>query len=96
MHRELARVSRCCRKRRRRLRLEPLEPRRLLAANPLITELVANNDGALLDGDGNPSDWIEVFNAGDQAADLTGWHLTDDAGNLDKWPFPSLQLHPGE
>ena len=72
--------------------LELLEQRLLLAAQPIITEFLANNYSTVLDGDGNASDWIEVYNAGDQPLDLEGWYLTDDAGDLRKWAFPSVEL----
>ena len=41
-------------------------------------------------------DWIEIFNDGAAVADLSGWHLTDDAALLDKWTFPAAQLDAGE
>ena len=34
---------------------ESLEPRCMLAANPIILEFMASNDSTLLDGDGNSS-----------------------------------------
>ncbi|MEM7311756.1 MAG: lamin tail domain-containing protein, partial [Planctomycetota bacterium] len=80
-----------------RLSTEPLEPRRVLA--PIINEFMASNDGAFLDGDGEDSDWIEIYNPTDSTIDLTGWHLTDKADNLDKWtfqPHESSILSPGE
>ena len=73
-----------------RLRFETLEPRLVLSTTPLITEFMASNDATLLDGDGNSSDWIEVHNPTAGTIDLAGWHLTDDATNLDKWTFPAL------
>jgi hypothetical protein len=81
---------------RHRLRLEPLERRELLAADVLISEFLASNDGMLLDNDRNSSDWIEIFNRGDQAVNLDGWVLTDDADDLDKWRFPETLIEPGE
>ncbi len=75
--------------------MEALECRSLLAAQPTIIEFMASNDATLLDGDGETSDWIELFNAGDAPLDLLGWHLTDDDANLDKWTFPSVTLAPG-
>ena len=84
------------RPRRVSLSLEPLEPRHLLAARPIISEFVADNAGSLADGDGQNSDWIEIYNAGDAAANLQGWYLTDDQDEPQKWPFPNVTLAAGE
>ena len=86
------RVRKHCRLGHRRLSVETLEARQMLAAQPVISEFVASNRTSLLDEDNQPSDWIEVFNAGDQPIDLAGWHLTDNPENLDKWTFPSAIL----
>lgn len=67
-----------------------------LAANPVITEFMASNDGGYLDEDGNASDWVEIKNSGNAAIDLIGWKLTDDVTLPSKWVFPSLTLQPGE
>ncbi|QDU55036.1 CotH kinase family protein [Aeoliella mucimassa] len=83
----------------RSLTFEKLEPRVVLSSAPIITEFVASNDNSLDDGDGNSSDWIEIYNPTKDVIDLAGWHLTDKANNLDKWTFPSLPqsiLSPGE
>ena len=83
----------------RSLTFEKLEPRVVLSSTPIITEFVASNDNSLNDGDGNSSDWIEIYNPSHQVINLAGWHLTDKADNLDKWTFPSLPqsiLSPGE
>jgi len=79
-----------------RPRLESLEPRQLLAANVILSEIVASNASGLQDNYGDESDWIELYNAGDETADLTGWHLTDDSADLDKWTFPAISLDPAE
>ncbi|MEX2187493.1 MAG: lamin tail domain-containing protein [Pirellulales bacterium] len=81
---------------RRRYSIETLEARQMLAANPIISEFVADNSNSLSDGDGRSSDWIELYNAGDAAIDLAGWHLTDDALLPTKWTFPSKTLDAGE
>ena len=84
---------------RRRRGFEVLEPRLVLAVQPLITEIMANNGSSLLDGDGADSDWIEVHNPTAATVNLAGWHLTDSATNLDKWTFssaPQSILDPGE
>ncbi|MEZ4466552.1 MAG: lamin tail domain-containing protein [bacterium] len=58
--------------------------------------MVTANDGSLLDGHGNPSDWIELQNRGREAVDLAGWFLTDDLGDRRKWMFPQTILAPGQ
>src|SRR5687767_13197672 len=77
---------------RRSLGAESLEPRYLMAGIPIISEFVADNDNGINDYDGDSSDWIEIYNAGDQAIDLSGWRLTDNSANLTKWTFPSVSL----
>lgn len=56
--------------------------------SPRISEFVASNS-SFDDGDGVSSDWIEIQNRNAVSFDLSGYHLTDDAMNLRKWPFPS-------
>src|SRR5690606_22027702 len=83
----------------RRHSLELLEPRLALTTTPLITEFMASNGGVVKDGDGNSSDWIEIWNPTSETINLAGWHLTDNANNLDKWTFPNLPqsiLEPDE
>src|SRR5262245_56353846 len=65
------------------------------AEQVIISEFMASNKDSLRDGYGNPSDWIEVHNAGSTPVNLGGWHLTDDAQNLTQWTFPSYTLGPG-
>ena len=62
---------------------------------PMITEFMAINGGELIDGDGEPSDWIEIFNTGDDTLDLGQYALTDDPDALGKWPFPAGQRLQG-
>lgn len=67
------------------------------AAAPLITELVASNDGNQLDEDGEASDWIELHNPDALPVDLAGWHLTDNAAVPMKWTVPpGVTLGPGQ
>ena len=57
---------------------------------------MASNSGGLRDGDGDSSDWIELFNAGTVAVDLGGYYLTDNADQLSKWSFPvGTSIAPG-
>ncbi|MCA9212180.1 MAG: lamin tail domain-containing protein [Planctomycetales bacterium] len=73
----------------RRRPIESLERRDLLTAQLLISEFVANNGASLLDGHGDSPDWIEIHNAGDEAANLQDYYLSDDVNDLTKWRFPS-------
>ena len=61
----------------------------------LITEFVAVNSSGLQDENGDYSDWLEIHNAATTHIDLGGWFLTDDAGDLQKWEFPSTNVAPG-
>ncbi len=77
------------------LHIEQLEPRTYLAGTPLITEFLASNDNGLRDGDGNASDWIEIYNASDMPVNLGGYYLTDDQEDLTRWELPSVEIAPG-
>jgi hypothetical protein len=59
-----------------------------VAGSVLITEFMAGNTQGIRDEDGHHSDWIELFNAGDSAVNLSRWYLTDDPAKLTKWRFP--------
>ena len=51
---------------------------------------MADNTTALADvQDGDFEDWLELFNAGPKAVDLTGYTLTDDPANITKFVIPS-------
>jgi hypothetical protein len=57
----------------RRLTLERLEPRLPLDASMLrITEFLASNTDGLRDAEGDRSDWIEIFNTGNEAVESVG------------------------
>jgi uncharacterized repeat protein (TIGR01451 family) len=58
----------------------------------VISEFMANNETTLSDGDGDFSDWIEIYNPGSEDVDLEDWCLTDNAADLSKWRFPSKTL----
>jgi len=54
------------------------------------------NQNSLLDDFGDFSDWFEVRNISGASINLDGWHATDDAGDLDKWTFPAVELEADE
>jgi hypothetical protein len=76
--------------------LERLEPRVVLAGDLVLAEVMTNNEQTIDDDDGVPSDWFEVYNAGNQSVDLTGWFVTDDPADRTKWMFPGGSLAPGQ
>ncbi|MEZ5324134.1 MAG: lamin tail domain-containing protein [Verrucomicrobiales bacterium] len=62
-----------------------------------LSELVARNESSRTDATGDYSDWIEIQNThATTAASLNGWYLTDDSGKPRKWPFPDIEIGPGE
>ncbi len=61
----------------------------------VINEFLANNGANLADEDKEFSDWIEILNTSTSPANLNGYFLTDDAAQLDKWAFPSIDVAGG-
>lgn len=59
------------------------------ALEPRLTEFMASPDGTWLDGDGNNSDWIEIYNPNPFAFDLAGYQLMDATN---RWTFPTVQI----
>lgn len=62
----------------------------------VISEVMAAGQSMLPDAFGKFSDWVELYNLSDTAVDLTGWYLSDDPANPEKWEFPQLTLAPGQ
>ena len=60
-----------------------------------ISEFMAANNTGLDDEDRDEEDWIEIYNAGADTANLKGWYLTDNINDLTKWAFPEVTLTPG-
>ena len=62
----------------------------LAAFQPLwINEVLPNNLTSITDLSGKREPWIELYNAGNSAIDLSGFYLTDTYTNLTKWQFPT-------
>ncbi|MGE5612606.1 MAG: lamin tail domain-containing protein, partial [Bacillota bacterium] len=71
--------------------------RRLLlaAADPVISEFMADNRSTLYDRYQQNPDWIEIYNPGSTPINLEGWYLTDSASDLTQWRFPAVTLNGG-
>ncbi len=60
-----------------------------------INEVMTENITGLTDEDATRQDWIELYNPGASAINLTGWHLTDDCALPLKWTFPATSIPAG-
>jgi hypothetical protein len=71
--------------------LKPVSSQQLV-----INEFMSSNSSTLQDSDGDFSDWIEFYNAGEVALDLEGYMISDDTLVPEKWIFPSINMMPGK
>lgn len=64
----------------------------------VINEWMAGNTDTVPDPqDGEYSDWFELYNSGGDPVDLSGFTLTDDLDDQNKWTIPSgIIMAPGE
>ncbi len=65
------------------------------AGHVVINEFMAENKATLADEDGEFSDWLELYNPTAALVDLNGLFLTDNSGQPQKWPLPSVSLAAG-
>ncbi len=73
----------------------------LFVANSSISQIVINeasnrNYLLLADEDNEYPDWIELYNAGNQAVNLANYSLSDKNSNPTKWVFPDIEIQPHE
>ena len=59
-----------------------------LRAQVLINEYSCANLNQFTDNYGKHEDWIELYNAGATAVDLSGYFLSDNKNKPTKWPIP--------
>jgi len=55
----------------------------------VINEFMASNDATKADQDGDFDDWIEIYNKGTVAVDISGYQLSDDKSELGLFKFPN-------
>ncbi len=60
-----------------------------------INEFMAGNKTTVMDEDGDPSDWIEIWNTGSATRSLLGYYLTDEIQSPRLWAFPDIRLEGG-
>jgi hypothetical protein len=54
-----------------------------------LNETLPQNPGGATDRFGEADPWVELFNAGTNALDLSGLYLTANYSNLTQWAFPA-------
>ena len=62
--------------------------------NIQINEIMASNAVTISDEESDFPDWIELYNPGPTAIDLTGWGLSDKSEEPFKWTFSEFSLAP--
>lgn len=60
----------------------------------MINEVVPTPRSGLRDEDGELSDWVELYNAGNKEIKLGNYALSDDETKPVKWPFPKDAVIP--
>ena len=65
---------------------------KLANAQVSIHEVCASNIDLIDDEDGESSDWVELWNDGTDAVNLSGWHLSDDEDAPEAWTLPPVNL----
>ncbi|MBP9004760.1 MAG: lamin tail domain-containing protein, partial [Candidatus Marinimicrobia bacterium] len=68
----------------------------IFAQDVVINEVMASNQTAVLDEDGDASDYLELYNNGTEPIDLTGYYLSDNIEKIQKWQFGTAVIELGE
>jgi hypothetical protein len=55
----------------------------------VINEVMAINQTTVVDENGEHEDWIELYNKSTQTVDVSGYYITDNPDNLNKWKIPA-------
>lgn len=61
----------------------------IVGGDVVINEIMASNSNTAEDQDGEFDDWIELYNRIGSVIDLSGFYLTDNDDELEKWEFPA-------
>ena len=67
-----------------------------LATAQVVINEIASTQTLLLDIDGDPSDWIELYNLSGEEISLDGFGLSDDPFSPFKWTFGKVVIAPNE
>lgn len=73
-----------------------LDPVKVDSLGLSVSELLIDGKNASVLPDGSYCDFVEFCNESDSAISLKNWYLSDRENDLEKWPFPDIQVAPGE
>lgn len=59
-----------------------------------INEVMSSNGSVCTDEDGDYSDWIELYNGGEETVSLKGFGLSDRKEMPGLWKFPDISIEP--
>ncbi|KAA3657487.1 MAG: T9SS C-terminal target domain-containing protein, partial [Calditrichaeota bacterium] len=62
----------------------------------IINELMPRNTYGIIDEDGDASNWIEIFNSGSNAVNLSGFALHCNSVDATKWIFPDISINAND
>jgi len=68
------------------------------AGQVIISEIMYNpdsNEGGVGSTDPCQTEWLEIYNAGDEAVSLAGWYLQDEDGRTEAMPDNTV-IEPGQ
>ena len=68
----------------------------LFAQTIVISEVMSASHTVLADCFDEFSDWVELYNRSSDPVDISGWYLSDNPDDPDKWVFPQLVIQPGQ
>lgn len=54
-----------------------------------LNELLASNQTIIADENGDFDDWVEIYNPGPEVINLSGYFMSDNVGNPQKWQIPT-------
>ena len=61
-------------------------------AQIVLNEICPSNSSVIVNDNGDYDDWIEIYNAGSSAVNLSGYGLSDDPADLKRFTFPDYSL----
>ncbi len=68
----------------------------VFAQNVILNEIMPSNQITIYDDDGDTPDWIELYNSSNATVDLSGFALSDDSLEIQKWQFGQASIKPDQ